>query len=313
MNDLHFNITPSELAEKDQYHFAKMWEKYNLEIIGHYSTKYPNRLESNLERKGYYINKLESEEVKSVKDCIKKFGNKVKFINDADQNFFHTNFADLGLEEDYNRDSKFFSFNLILISKLNNILYRIKEDISDQLGSPWRTHMVRIWETAKEAKKENMYGWHTDGMPHEFFKIMIYFNALNEDNGTLELKIKDKEVTLNKNDPGTYVLFKNSMIFHRGVPPKKDQNKRLSCEVTISRSFNYFTNCVTAGNNAHWPIAPWNQAIFLNNLVSKHYSRILKPNKSFEQLNVKNDYSNKLTNSQKKIAELLLQIREINS
>lgn len=310
MNELTFNITPSEFAEKDQYQFSKMWEKYNLEVLGHYFPKFPERLNNELEQNGYYINSLEEKEVTEIKDSIKKYGEKVKFVNDADLNFFYTNFADLGLEEDYNRDSKFLKIDLALITKLNKIFSRIKEDIAVQLGSPWRTHMVRIWETKQDAKKENMYGWHTDGMPHEFFKIMIYFNTLNNDNGTLELKIKDKEITLNSNDPGTYVLFKNSMIFHRGIPPQKINNKRLSCEVTISRSFNYFTECVTAGNNAHWPIAPWNHAIFLNNLVSKKYKREIKSIHFSEEIEVNNDYSEKLNQNQIEMAKLLAKIRK---
>ena len=112
--------------------------------------------------------------------------------------------------------------------------------------------MVRLWETTKVAKKENMYGWHTDGMPHEFFKIMIYFNQLNSKNGTLELKSNNEEIEINSKKPGSYVLFKNSMIFHRGVPPQDRKLKRLSCEVTISRSFSFNVSPVLAGNNAHW-------------------------------------------------------------
>ena len=54
----------------------------------------------------------------------------------------------------------------------------IKKKIANQLGSPWRNLMTRFWETENTAKNENMYSWHTDGMPHEFFKIMLYFNVL---------------------------------------------------------------------------------------------------------------------------------------
>ena len=118
---------------------------------------------------------------------------------------------------------------------------------------------------------------------------------------------------MNSNDPGTYVLFKNSMIFHRGIPPQKTNNKRLSCEVTISRSFNYFTECVTAGNNAHWPIAPWNHATILNNLVSKKYIKELKPNYSFEKIEVNNDYLDNLDQNQTEMAKLLAEIRKFIS
>ena len=176
MTDINFNIQPSELSEVDKLNFKDVWEKYNLDILGHFFPKYQNRQDTDLEKKGFYMGEINEDEVSSVKEIIDKNTSKSKFINDSDINYVHTNFKELGLEEAYNRDSKFFEQNLLLQNSINEILERIKNNIADQIGSPWRNLMTRFWETENTAKNENMYSWHTDGMPHEFFKIMLYFN-----------------------------------------------------------------------------------------------------------------------------------------
>ena len=194
---------------------------------------------------------------------------------------------------------------------INKILDRIKIDIANQLGAPWRTLMIRIWETQSSAKSENMYGWHTDGMPHEFFKIMLYFNVLNRKNGTLELKTDNKEQILESSDPGTYILFKNSMIFHRGIPPQSENIKRYACEVTICRSFNFFISSLNAGNNAHYPISPWYQAMVLNNLTNIEYKKNISPNKNLIFNEIENNHYEKLDEKQKKLAELISNIKKL--
>ena len=104
MNDLVFNISPTELAEKDYFKFKEIWEKYNLEIIGHFHQSYPDSSKSELETNGFFLGALTNEEVISFKKNIDKRRQDVKFINDADFNFHYTNFKEIGLEDDYNRD-----------------------------------------------------------------------------------------------------------------------------------------------------------------------------------------------------------------
>jgi len=287
MTEINFNIQPTELSEFDKFNFIASWEKYNLEILGHFYPNYQNRLDTDLEKKNFYVGEITKNEVDSVKDIINKNSSKSRFINDSDINFVHTKFKDLGLEEAYNRDSKFFEQNLLLQNSINKILERIKKKIANQLGSPWRNLMTRFWETENTAEHENMYSWHTDGMPHEFFKIMLYFNVLNSDNGTLQLKQNDNEIILESENPGSFVLFKNSMIFHIGLPPKKKDIKRYACEVTICRSFDFFINSTNAGNNAHYPVTPWTKALTFNNLNNNNYKKNIKMKKVFNNNEIK--------------------------
>ena len=313
MTDINFNIQPSELSELDRFNFMESWNKYNLDILGHFYPRYQNRLDTDLEKKNFYMGEISESEVKSIKQIIEKKTSKSKFTNDSDINFIHTNFKELGLEEAYNRDSKFFDQNLLLQNSINEILYRIRDRVANQLGSPWRNLMTRFWETENSAKNENMYSWHTDGMPHEFFKIMLYFNHLNRDNGSLELKQDEQEVILKSDNPGSFVLFKNSMIFHRGLPPQKKNIKRFACEVTICRSFDFFTNCVNAGNNAHYPIAPWAQALPLNNLNRLNKKKEIKNNKSLDKNKIKTNYYNKLSDKQKELVHLISKIKNLRN
>ena len=313
MIEINFNIQPSELSEIDRLNFITSWEKYNLEILGHFHLNYRNRLNTDLEKKSFYVGEITKNEVDSVKEIIKINTSKSKFINDSDINFVHTNFKELGLEKAYNRDSKFFEQNLILQNSINKILDRIKDKIAEQLGSPWRNLMTRFWETESTAEKENMYSWHTDGMPHEFFKIMLYFNSLNLDNGSLQLKENDEEIVLESDNPGSFVLFKNSMIFHKGLPPKTSNIKRYACEVTICRSFDFFIMSTNAGNNAHYPIAPWAQALTFNNLNNKDYKKNIKIKKISNINKIKKNYFNKLDDKKKELVYLISKIRNLKT
>lgn len=302
---IEFKIFPNDF-DNDDFDFQRLWEKYNLEIIGYFNQFYPKRLDTSLEKKGYLQGNLLLDEVKDFKENI-KFFNFDPFRNTSDLNFHSSDFEEMGIKESYERDSKFFNLNFEIASPLINIFNRIKEKIAYQLGSPWKVHMVRTWSTDSSANPENMYGWHTDGMPHEFFKIMFYFNPLDDNHGSLEITKSKTVKRFFSKSPGSWVLFKNSMVFHRGVPPKS-KKLRLACEVTISRSFSYNLIPKNAGNSAHWPIAPWNNAGQYNTLTKKNTKREIHKNSFYSKNKICYNHFDKLNKEDKKAVMIMCEI-----
>ena len=260
MVNINFDIQPNEFS-KNSLEPIKFWENLDLEILGYFFPQYPHRVDNELETKGYTHQTIPKEKVDKIHLAKRKFSQKVPLQDDADGSFIYTSFKENGLLENYSKASDFFSPTIPLLSALFNILEHIKYDVALQLGSPWRVLMTRFWETKSNTLKENMYGWHADGMPHQFFKIMLYFGKMSSEHGSLGIKFNGEDLVLKSNAPGSWVLFKNSSIFHRGIPPSDNKNVRLACEVTISRSFEYQILPTYSGNNAHWPILPWNKSM----------------------------------------------------
>ena len=311
MTMIKFSITPSEF-DSNQNEFQSFWEKYNLEILSNYFNSFPNRLNLSLEKKGFFQGNLNKTEVTEFAEIINR-SKKVDFSNIPDINFNSTDFKNIGLDENYRHDSTFYELNIFFAQVLYKIFNRIKLKIASQLGSPWKVHMVRIWTTNSKAKPSHMYGWHTDGMPHEIFKIMIYFNPLNDNNGSLEINYNSNKKKFKSNAPGSWILFKNSLVFHRGIPPKNNSKKyRIACEVTISRAFKYMLMPRYAGNTAHWPIAPWNEALIFNDVVSeKSFRKIVNNNSIIKKINsIKENLYKKLSKKDRNLVNILLKIDE---
>ena len=215
---INFSIKPSEF-DRNQFDFQSFWEKYNIEILSHYLNTFPNRESLGLEKKGFYQNSLKNSEVNSFIKIIKK-SKQVDFSNLPDFNFNYTDFENIGIAKSYKKDSCFYELNIYFFEILNSIFERIKLNVASQLGSPWKVLMVRIWTTDSKAKPQHMYGWHTDGMPHEIFKIMLYFNPLNDKNGTLEINYNNskKNLFLAHLEVGFY--SKIQRFFIEGFHPK---------------------------------------------------------------------------------------------
>ena len=66
-----------------------------------------------------------------------------------------------------------------------------------------------------------------------------------------------------------------------------------------------------AGNNAHYPIAPWAQALTFNNLNNNNYKKNIKMKKVFNNNEIKKNYFNKLDDKQKELVNLISKIRNL--
>lgn len=97
--------------------------------------------------------------------------------------------------------------------------------------SPFRIVNVRAWETAPEASSFGPNDWHMDGFPPGHMKIMVYLDGLGGGQGKLEVQgVEDLA-----GPPGISVLFQNSEVLHRAVPPESAEASRPVLEVTLLR------------------------------------------------------------------------------
>ena len=91
-------------------------------------------------------------------------------------------------------------------------------------------------------------------MPPPLLKIMIYPYGANEEIGTTELQLPNSSYVVT-GEPGTWIVFKNSEIVHRGRAPKK--GKRLVIEISLIPSLTYDSEAACGGLNGRFPKLPW--------------------------------------------------------
>jgi hypothetical protein len=138
---------------------------------------------------------------------------------------------------------------------IGDVLDEIKQEVADCLGSPWKTLNTRAWGTRPKAEPMGPYGWHSDGFLSEIFKAIVYLTPLTQEYGVFEFKVGEQAVQHRSELPGSWALFKNTEIIHRGVPGTVYE--RLAIEITLCRSAAFDIRGRYPGQNSHWPSFPW--------------------------------------------------------
>ncbi len=114
---------------------------------------------------------------------------------------------------------------------LKNLIKKIYLPIKKSLNCNWKCIQFRAWITKKNSNQnKGPFKFHTDGMPKNVYKIMIYPKSINLEKGTIEI---ENYGILKSNDP-SYLLFKNSLIKHRTIAGISDD--RPVVELTIVKS-----------------------------------------------------------------------------
>jgi SAM-dependent methyltransferase len=140
------------------------------------------------------------------------------------------------------------------LAVISRVLDHLGPAVRDAMGSEWCVVNTRIVETLPNAEIMGPNAWHGDGFPPDLLKVMLYLSAPGRETGTTEFQIGDR-TTIIEGPAGTWVLFRNSVLIHRGVPPARDP--RLAVEVTLMPALRRRTTPVFAGLNATYPEYPW--------------------------------------------------------
>ncbi|MEG5053887.1 MULTISPECIES: tetratricopeptide repeat protein [unclassified Microcoleus] len=141
------------------------------------------------------------------------------------------------------------------LNYLMPLLQGLVKPITDCLGTPWRIVNVIVQKTTPGVIEGGANAWHNDAFALSALKILIYLTGAGLEIGTTELKLQNGSNVLVEGPPGTWLLFKNSELIHRGIAPEKGE--RIIIQLTISPSLNQDTTPIFAGLNARHPLVPW--------------------------------------------------------
>ena len=159
------------------------------------------------------------------------------------------------VKDSLNAGHRFYRLGEQQLRALSHVLDQLREPVAAAIGSPWSVVNVRVLETLPTADHSGPNFWHGDGFPPDILKAMIYVTAASDQTGTTEFRRDDGTAEMVVWPPGTWVLFKNSVIIHRGVPPTI--GNRVAAEITLVPSFRFDLTPVVSGLNATYPEYPW--------------------------------------------------------
>ncbi len=172
--------------------------------------------------------------------------------------------ADKECEDQLNRDHLYFDMTPEILWHMDTVLEAIKETVDKAVCTPWRVLNVRSWKTIGSNETSEAFGplnWHDDGMPSGIFKVMVYLVELSDKTGTVELKLSEHKTKRLQGPAGTYLIFRNSAVFHRGIPPAAKENSRVVIEITAIPSMKHDLHAVYGGLNSRHPIRFWETSL----------------------------------------------------
>jgi len=177
----------------------------------------------------------------------------VRSLTDSYPNYYY-NYSPVGVEAAENIHS-FVNFDAPRKQQLSHIFSSLQAPIERCLGIPGRVLNLKAWWTPVGAKAVGMNEWHTDGMPNEICKLMVYPFGANMDVGTTQFQYPDGSERIIEGPRGLYAIIKNSAFIHRGIAPKRED--RLIVELTLGPSHTIDWRMACGGPLSTYPKLPW--------------------------------------------------------
>ncbi len=144
-----------------------------------------------------------------------------------------------------------------LLWNIWDVLDEIAVPIFHAIGQPWRVLAVRGWRTTAGAPESGPNAWHVDGLPKEMLKCMVYFTPIGPGLGGVNFLMKNGQHMSLTGPDGSWVLFQNSIVQHKGVGPVEKDSVRDAFEITLAPSYAFALQPRHTGQNARHPKYPW--------------------------------------------------------
>jgi len=233
-----------------------VWEQYYKVLGAVFGEQYRS---SEIIRKGFVTGCLDSDLTTRLVKMVERAGTVPFTSNHARENFAFSSGVDQ-YEDTINADHHHFKLTPAMLWQLNEVTQTLSPTIQKAIGTPWRVLNVRIWNTPASNAIEERKGslaWHLDGMPPDMLKLLIYLTDLSPETGSVEWKLSENETSALEGPAGSWMLFQNSGVIHRGIPPIKPGTHRTMLELTITPSAINNLTVVHGGNNARHPWRFW--------------------------------------------------------
>ena len=205
-------------------------------------------------RDGYVVGTLPDEPVRA---CIEMIARSQQIAMQADDSApgFRRSEKVHKVAKALNAGHHYYRPDALALEPLRRLIEVLAKPVREALGCEWRIINTRIVETLPSAEAMGPNTWHGDGFPPAILKVMIYLSSPGRESGTTELQLPGGASKVIEGPPGTWLVFRNSEIIHRGIPPASAP--RLAIELTLTPSLRRNLTPIFAGLNATYPEHPW--------------------------------------------------------
>lgn len=246
---------PSSDNVSDTYRCNQLWKKYHdyaflIECKPDFNVVYEN-----FQQHRFLIDTLEPATTRMLNEVFDKAQFKPVSLDVVHPQYLRNGQTDEQTAR-VNREHVFFDIRARELWAVWDALEEISPLLTAAFGAPWRFMGIKAWLTAEDTEY-GMTSWHYDGCPEGAIKLMMYLSETAPGKGGIEIELS-KEQAIHLNGPaGTWILFDNSRLYHRGRGPEPGNPPRRVVEITLGPSYTQRTRPFYAGNGSRHPREPW--------------------------------------------------------
>ncbi|MDP2635437.1 MULTISPECIES: hypothetical protein [unclassified Pseudoalteromonas] len=225
----HLNICENTILNLiDSQLNNKIWDDYSLSC-----KKYASFKDDNDFSEQFYVSSVDPNFAYSLLDKLpKKHVSVTK--KDFTYGYVHNKSINEAELERTNQSVKYLIPDVSFKQLLNQTIVSIYDGIKVKLGSHWQIETSKIKVFNQSETPVGSESFHLDGYNKNIFKILLYLTPASLETGTTELLDSNNNVVTISGPSGTYLLFNNSKVTHKGIRGKN--KNRVIIELTISRA-----------------------------------------------------------------------------
>ncbi|WP_105168793.1 hypothetical protein [Pseudoalteromonas sp. T1lg23B] len=228
------------------------WQEYQSHAESAYRNKH-NWSTSQLSDHGYYIGQYSESRANEFLELCQRLDVIPRDIESSKQDFDY--FSNYLTGED-NLDLARLEVTDQAKHCVSQFVQTHYDEIAIQMGSNWRIVNTRITQLAKvKNSQRGSNKLHLDAMPEAVKKILLYLTPPSNDHGSTFLQLQDGTELTVTGASGTWLLFQNSRLLHRGL--STDKLNRIVCEITIAPCQYKNTDILVKGHASQYPYKPW--------------------------------------------------------
>lgn len=206
--------------------------------------------------RGYFLGQLPWDALREFDACLAHAGRLRLAVDDFAPGYSHNDALSAEAADGFNACSIYLELGPEQRRRLAPVLQALAVPVRACLGTGFRVVNMRCWRTPTGPRLEEAQTWHKDELyPRETLKAMIYLSPVGPAFGSTELALAGGARVIPEGPPGTVLLFRNSVLTHRGVPPRG--RERTVLEFTLAPWPEDDLRPRFAGLNAEFPVLPW--------------------------------------------------------
>ncbi|MCO7190046.1 hypothetical protein [Pseudoalteromonas sp. XMcav2-N] len=266
VNNSHFSAS-NILDLRGSDTLERSWNEYSDLCSAAYSNH--TKPESDFAKTKFYVSSITAEQSKQIIDAIDQ-----RFNYDIDQRstFGYVSNKNISSDEVKNtiKSVSYRKENSALEARVLDALKSVYSEVSQQLKSHWQTESVKVKQFNLSEELVGSEVFHLDGYNENIYKILFYLTPPSMTTGTTQFIDPAGEINTIEGEAGTFLLFNNSLVTHRGV--RGSCGTRTLLEVTISKSMSPPTDNALLRFTAplcHYRSSPWLRSAY-GLIISQH-------------------------------------------